>query len=277
MSVASHLKVSIVTISYNQCEFLERAIRSVLAQDYPEVEYIVVDPGSTDESRDIIEHYRSRISKLVLEPDKGPADGLNKGFSVATGEVFGYLNADDELLPGAISKAVKAFAVHPDADVIYGHGYKVDANGVVLRRLRSAPFSLWRYVYGESAVVQQSTFFRRGTFFDVGGFSAANRTCWDGELLVRFAQTGKRFRRVNEYWSLFRLYNDSITGSGRFEEQYRRDEARIFQEVIGRPAGARLDGLRSAVATVARWCLDPIAPLQRIVEHFCGPPAVRTP
>jgi glycosyltransferase involved in cell wall biosynthesis len=91
-------KVSIVTISYNQCAFLERAIQSVLAQNYPEVEYIVVDPGSTDGSRDIIERYRSRISKLILEPDKGPVDGLNKGFSVATGEIYGYLNA---LVPSA--------------------------------------------------------------------------------------------------------------------------------------------------------------------------------
>jgi glycosyltransferase involved in cell wall biosynthesis len=105
-------KVSIVTISYNQCAFLERAIQSVLAQNYPEVEYIVVDPGSTDGSRDIIERYRSRISKLILEPDKGPVDGLNKGFSVATGEIYGYLNADDEFLPGAIDKAMRAFASH---------------------------------------------------------------------------------------------------------------------------------------------------------------------
>src|ERR1039458_8548100 len=253
-------RVSIVTISYNQCEFLERAIQSVLTQDYTEIEYIVVDPGSTDGSRDIIERYRSRISKVVLEPDKGPVDGLNKGFGVATGEVCGYLNADDELLPGAIGKAVDAFATHPEADVIYGHGYMVDANGIVLRRIRSAPYSLWRYVYGASVVVQQSTFFRRSAFVEVGGFNAANLSCWDGELLVRFSQAGKRFRRVNEYWSLFRIHNSSISGTGRLEERYRVDEARIFQDVVGRPPGAPLDRLRRALALLAKWSLDPVTP-----------------
>jgi glycosyltransferase involved in cell wall biosynthesis len=270
-------KVSIVTISYNQCAFLERAIQSVLAQDYAEIEHIVVDPGSTDGSRDIIERYHSHISKAVLEPDRGPVDGLNKGFSVATGEVFGYLNADDELLPGAISKAAEAFATHPEADVIYGHGYMVDAEGSVLRRIRSAPFSLWRCAFGASVVLQQSTFFRRSAFLDVGGFNLANRTCWDGELLVRFSQSGKRFKLVNDYWSLFRIHGGSISGSGRLNDQYARDQTRIFQDIMGRPPGAPLDGLRSLLAKIAKWSLDPVTPVQRIVERFCGPPSVGKP
>ena len=101
-------RVSIVTISFNQAAFLERAIRSVVEQNYPLVEYIVVDPGSTDGSRDIIEKYRSRISKIIYEKDSGPANGLNKGFEAASGEIFGYINADDAYLPGALSKAVAA-------------------------------------------------------------------------------------------------------------------------------------------------------------------------
>ena len=84
------MKFSIVTISYNQAQFLEQAIRSVIEQDYPDVEYIVVDPGSTDGSREIIERYRDRIDRIIFEPDKGPADGLNKGFAQATGDVFGF-------------------------------------------------------------------------------------------------------------------------------------------------------------------------------------------
>src|SRR5450432_3341584 len=97
------LKVSIVTISFNQAAYLEEAIRSVLDQDHPLVEYIVVDPGSTDGSRDIIERYRGRIAKVLYEPDQGPADGLNHGFAHATGDVFACLNADDLLLPRAVS------------------------------------------------------------------------------------------------------------------------------------------------------------------------------
>src|SRR6202171_6644991 len=101
-------RVSIVTISFNQAPFLERAIRSVVEQDYPDIEYIVVDPGSTDGSRDIIERYRSRISQVIYEPDHGPADGLNKGFASATGDIFGSINADDAFLPGAVRGGVTA-------------------------------------------------------------------------------------------------------------------------------------------------------------------------
>jgi glycosyltransferase involved in cell wall biosynthesis len=139
------LRVSIVTISFNQAEFLERAIRSVIEQDYPDVEYIVVDPGSTDGSREIIEKYRSRISKVILDPDTGPANGLNKGFAAATGEIFGYINADDALLPGAISKGVAALRERPKADVVYGHCYIIDRQGQIVRRSRSVAFNLRLY------------------------------------------------------------------------------------------------------------------------------------
>ena len=100
------MKVSVVTVSFNQARFLERAIRSVLGQDYDDIEYIVVDPGSTDGSRAIVERWRDRIDRIILEPDRGPPDGLNKGFAAATGEIFAYLNADDALLPGAVRAAV---------------------------------------------------------------------------------------------------------------------------------------------------------------------------
>ncbi len=113
--------VSIVTISFNPAEFVERTILSVLAQDYPDIEYIVVDPGSTDGSREIIERYRPRISKIILRPDHGAADGLNGGFAEATGEIFGFLNSDDMLLPGAVSSAVAFLEKHKEIDVVSGH------------------------------------------------------------------------------------------------------------------------------------------------------------
>ena len=109
------VKVSIVTISFNQADFLEEAILSVLGQDYPDIEYIIVDAGSTDGSLEIIERYRERLAAVIVGPDAGPADGLNKGFRLATGSICGYINADDAYLPGAISSAVKAFERHPDA------------------------------------------------------------------------------------------------------------------------------------------------------------------
>ena len=95
------LKISVVTISYNQAEFLERCIESVLNQNYPNLEYIIVDPGSTDGSRDIIKRYEKVFSHILLDPDNGPADGLNKGFAKATGDILYFINSDDVVLPDA--------------------------------------------------------------------------------------------------------------------------------------------------------------------------------
>ncbi len=92
------MKISIVTLSFNQKQFLEEALQSVLGQKYPELEYIVVDPGSTDGSREMLDLYKGQLTELILEPDRGAADGLNKGFSRSTGDVLGFLNADDLLL-----------------------------------------------------------------------------------------------------------------------------------------------------------------------------------
>ena len=115
-----------MTISYNQGQYLERAIQSVLSQTYDNIEYILVDAGSTDESLSIIDRYRKRISSVICEPDDGPANGLNKGFSHADGDIFGYINADDYYLPDAIEKTVKFFNDHPDADIVSGHCYIVN-------------------------------------------------------------------------------------------------------------------------------------------------------
>jgi glycosyltransferase involved in cell wall biosynthesis len=262
-------RVSIVTISFNQGRFLERAIRSVLEQDYDDIEYIVVDPGSTDGSRDIIERYKPRISKVILEPDKGPADGLNKGFASATGDIFGYINADDAFLPGAIRKAVAAFNARPRADIVYAHSYIVDEVGRPIRRSRSVPFSLRRYAYGGVIVMQQSTFFRRHTFENVGGFNEKNRISWDGELLVDCALRGARFALIDDYWSLFAIYPASITGSGNNTQRHRKDHARMFQAITGREYD-RESKFLFLMARLEKWLRNPLVPVCRIIDKFFG-------
>jgi len=181
-------RVSIVTISFNQVEFLERTILSVLNQDYPEIEYIIVDPGSIDGSREIIERYRSRIAKIVYQPDKGAADGLNHGFAEATGSVYAYLNSDDLLLPGAVSSAVRFLHEHKDIAVVSGHGNLIDPQDRFLRRLFSDEMSISRSLYGGATLIQPSTFFRREIYNQAGGFSVANKICWDSELFLEMAQ-----------------------------------------------------------------------------------------
>ena len=201
------MKVSIVTISLNQAPFLERAILSVVEQDHDDIEYIVVDPGSTDGSRDIIERYRDRISVAVLKPDAGPADGLNMGFARATGDIFGYINADDAYLPGAIGKAVDAFRASPAADVVCGHGFIVNANGAVRRRFYSDQFSAWRYVHGGVTVMQQSTFFAATHFkplvasiskIEFGGTASCCWTCAWREADSPWSTTSGRYLRFTK-------------------------------------------------------------------------------
>lgn len=228
------MKISVVTISYNQVQFLERAIRSIIDQDYPDIEYIIVDPGSTDGSRTIIESYRTRITKIILEPDKGPVDGLNKGFRHATGDIFCFVNADDALLPGALEKVAKFFSLRPEADVACGHGYIVDEHDHVLRKAFSDTFSVRRYIYGGVTILQQSTFFRRDAFKKVDGFNPENMTCWDGELFLDFGLHKLNIKVIDEFLSVFRIHQASITGTGRLNEQYRLDLDRLFVKAMRR-------------------------------------------
>lgn len=208
---------SIVTVSFNQAEYLQDCIESVVGQTFPNVEYIVVDPGSTDGSRDIISKYAAHIDHIVLDPDQGPADGLNKGFAMASGTLCGYINADDRLAQDALRFAADYFAAHPDVDVLSGAIRIIDERGQPSRRKRTSDrFSLADYAAGICTVGQQATFFRRTAFDRAGGFNPENRTTWDGELLVDMALAGCRFETVHKILGDFRIYPSSITGSNRF-------------------------------------------------------------
>lgn len=227
-------RVSIVTISFNQAAFLEDCLQSVLSQQAGDVEYIVVDPGSTDGSRDILAKFGDRIDKLVLDPDQGPADGLNKGFAVATGDLFGYINADDRMAPGAIGYVRRFFDSNPDVDVLCGAIRIIDREGRVSVRGRTSDrFDLARYAAGICTIGQQATFFRRRAFDLAGGFNPSNRITWDGELLVDMALAGARFASIGNVLGDFRIYAESITGSNRHRERALREHERIAGKMRG--------------------------------------------
>ncbi len=212
--------ISIVTISYNKGPYLEECLRSVIEQDCPGVQYIVVDPGSNDGSRATLERYRSRLGTLIEDPDEGPADGLNKGFAAAKAEILGYLNADDRYLPGALRYVVEYFAAHPEVDVLCGAIRIIDQEGRVSPRKRTSDrFDLADYAAGICTIGQQATFFRRAVFERAGGFNTANRIAWDGELLVDMALAGARFETVRKVLGDFRIYGESITGSQTYRDR----------------------------------------------------------
>jgi glycosyltransferase involved in cell wall biosynthesis len=133
MNMTTHLpKVSIITPSFNQGQFLEASIRSVLEQDYPNLEYIVVDGGSKDESVEIIKKYQDRLAWWVSEKDKGHADALNKGFSKVTGDILAWLNSDDIYFPNAVSEAVSVLTQNPKVGMVYGDADLIDDSGATV-------------------------------------------------------------------------------------------------------------------------------------------------
>jgi glycosyltransferase involved in cell wall biosynthesis len=227
-----NVKISIVTISFNQAQYLRECIESVLNQDYPDIEYIVVDPGSTDGSREIIESYGDRIIR-IFESDNGPADGLNKGFAKATGDIFYFINSDDFLLPNSIAGIAAHFRNSPESDVVLAGGLRVDAMGKVEGSLYPSSISARSLVNGAVTLFQQGMFFRSRLFWDVKGFNAENRTCWDAELLLAFLLGGAKPVRLMTKVAAFRLHPQSITGSQRFAAQFEADQERLFQLVYG--------------------------------------------
>lgn len=256
------MKFSIVTISFNQARFLEQAIRSVVEQDYTDIEYIVVDPGSKDGSREIIERYGDRITEVIFEPDNGPADGLNKGFAHATGEIYGYLNADDVLLPGTINKVAKFFKNNKKIDVLSGHCYIVDEKELILHKVFSHKFDLRRYYAGFCVLVQPSTFFRSDIFRKTKWFNVQNNISWDGELAIDLALQGARFAVMHDYLSCFRVYSKSISGSSEYLYKLYVEHLKL-KRYIGYD---EVSYLKRKYLWITGWLLQPITLILRIID-----------
>jgi glycosyltransferase involved in cell wall biosynthesis len=202
--------VSIITPSFNQARFLEATIRSVLSQDYPEIEYIVMDGGSTDGSREIIERYSGQLGGWVSEKDNGQTDAINKGFARAHGDVLAWLNSDDTYEPGAVRKAVKFLQAHPETGMVYGDANFINEDGKVIGRFPSAQTDYARLRRGYVHVAQQASFFRAEYWRKVGPLDPSFYFAMDYDLWVRLAQiTTLTF--VPQVWANFRLHGSGKT------------------------------------------------------------------
>ena len=179
--------VSIVTPSYNQAEYLEHTIQSVLGQDYPKIEYILVDGDSTDGSLEIIRKYAGRFAWWVSEPDEGQADAINKGFRHASGEVIAWLNSDDLYLPDAVRQAVQALFENPKAGMVYGNAITVDAKGRPLNQLIFPDWGLEDLV-SFRILCQPAVFMRRNVLEQAGWLNPSYHFMLDHQLWIRMAR-----------------------------------------------------------------------------------------
>lgn len=197
--------VSIITPSYNQANFLEETIRSVLDQGYPNLEYIIVDGGSTDGSLEIIQKYADRLAWWVSEPDQGQTDAINKGFSQAKGEILAWLNSDDTYLPAAVAEAVGYLQAHPEIGTVYGDANLIDDEGNVIGKFPAKQTDNRRLMRGYVHVPQQATFFRAELWRKVGPLDPTFFFAMDYDLWVRLSQHAP-LKYYSRLWANFRLH-----------------------------------------------------------------------
>ena len=210
MTVSDLPLVSIVTPSFQQVDYLERALLSVLEQDYPRLEYIVIDGGSTDGSREILQRYAHRLAYWVSEPDLGQTEALNKGFSRATGDIFAWLNSDDALFPGTVRKAVEFLVSHAEIGMVYGGADYIDAEDRRIGRFPAAPTDYRRLRRGYVHIPQQSSFFRSRLWRMAGPLDPTYHFAMDYDLWVRIADLSP-IAHVPEAWAGFRLHAGAKT------------------------------------------------------------------
>ncbi|MFC2149573.1 glycosyltransferase family 2 protein [Candidatus Auribacterota bacterium] len=209
-------RITIVTLSYDQGKYLEQAILSVLNQGYPNLEYIIIDGGSTDGSVDIIRKYEKYLSYWITEKDNGQSEALNKGFEQATGKIYAYLNSDDILFPGVLDKISNEFIRNKDTDVLYGNKSLISPEGAIISERR-----MTRWITGISEagffsrkgywVYMDAAFWRRDAHVKTAGFDASLHNTMDVDLFLQLIEQKARFRFLREYFIGFRVHGQSKT------------------------------------------------------------------
>ena len=236
---------SIVTCSYQQGRYLEATIRSVLDQKYANLEYIVFDGGSSDESVEILRRYDDAITYWRSASDAGQTDALASGFDRATGELMGWLCSDDLLLRGALQVVADFFAEHPHVEAVYGDAIWIDGKGELIRQKREIPFSQFLMRFDHNYVPQPSMFWRRSVFERVGGLNPRFDLAMDADLWDRFAQS-TRIAHIDKFLSCMRYYPEQKTRALRSVGEVET------MEIASRSRLGRVMPLRSTLHYAAR-------------------------
>lgn len=236
-SPPGHVRITVVTPSYNQARFLEHTLRSVLAQAYPNLEYIVQDGASTDGTTEILSRYQKHLAHVASHPDRGQAHALNLGFARSSGDIMAYLNADDILLPGTLHYVAAFFQQHPEIDVVYGHRVVMDEQGREIGRWVLPPHDT-QVLYWTDYIPQETLFWRRQIWERVGGFDETLQFALDWDLILRFAQVGARVVRLPRFLGAFRVHTSQKTSS-QWETLGRQEVVQLQRRYLGREVTSR--------------------------------------
>lgn len=220
-----------VTPSYNQASFLGRTIESVLSQDYSRLEYVIRDGGSNDGSVDVLRRFDGRV-QWISERDDGQSDAIERGFRNTSGEIMGWLNSDDLLLPGTLKYVARFFAENPHVDVVYGHRVLIDEHDNEIGRWVVPPHDgdTLRWV---DTVPQETMFWRRRLWDRVGGIDPSFHFAMDWDLILRFLDADARFVRLPRFLGAFRVHEDQKTLS-RAADLGRPEISKLRQRTLGR-------------------------------------------
>jgi glycosyltransferase involved in cell wall biosynthesis len=222
-------KISVVTPSYNQAEFLERTIVSVLSQGYPNLEYIIIDGGSTDGSVDIIRKYADKLSYWISEKDKGQTDALNKGFRRCTGDIVAWLNSDDEYCCDSLKSAAREFMSDSSLDIVFGNRLTVDENGKILRDDRHTRVTFPALILYGQVISQPASFWKRSLFDKYGYLDESLKFCMDYEFYCRIG-TNIKTKHIKTHLAKFRRHSSSKTCT--VQDVFREEHGRIRKQYI---------------------------------------------
>lgn len=245
--------VSIITPSYNQGQYIRATIESVLQQDYPHIEYIVVDGGSSDNTLSILKEYGERIH-WISEPDQGQTDAINKGIHLSSGDIIAYLNSDDIYLPSVISLIVSEFKKYPDIEFLYGDHYAIDKDGTVISHEKTIPFDPNILLYDANFICQPASFYRRKLFEKIGIFDMDMFYLMDYEFFLRAAKQDIYFRLVRKYLAAIRFHSSckTLTGDHALAHQRRVLKEKYANPKLFNPITMKVLGI---IYRLKRYCL----------------------
>jgi len=248
----SYPKISIITPSFNQGEFIEETILSVLNQQYGNFEHIIIDGGSTDQTLSILRKYSHLI--WVSEPDRGQSDALNKGFKRANGDIVGWLNSDDYYLPECFQMIAKTFLNNPSTDILHGNYRWIDKDGKLMQRRRELQFDMFMLKYLHMLYIPTTaTFFHRRIFDEANFLDIKYNYAMDYEFFLRLAVKGYRFAHVDAFLADFRWHARSKTESASHKQLEEQNEALLTYDPVLRTLPPPVRGGAKALLTgVAR-------------------------